>query len=53
MKDIDKMSHNELRAEVRVLRTVYEAATFFNDATDRVRLTAIDNAIAEVKAPED
>lgn len=26
MKDIDKMSSNELRAEVRVLRPVYEAA---------------------------
>ena len=25
MKDIDKMSDNELRAEVRVLRPVYEA----------------------------
>ncbi len=26
MKDIDKMSDNELRAEVRVLRTVLDAA---------------------------
>ncbi len=26
LKDIDKMTDNELRAEVRVLRAVYEAA---------------------------
>lgn len=34
MKDIDKMSSNELRAEVRVLRAVYEAAKELNKIID-------------------
>jgi len=59
MKDIDKMSSNELRAEVRVLRPVYEAAKITvrksrthkeYEQIDVVTWVALAHAIAAVEA---
>ena len=41
-----------LTARNQLLEPVLEAAILFKDATDRVRLTAIDNAIAAVQTTE-
>lgn len=56
MKDIDKMSSNELRAEVRVLRAVYEAASQINRENTYLTIgpdmSDLNTAIAAVEAQE-
>ena len=62
MKSIDKMSEQELRAEVRVLRAVFESVSEFlgyaqtafcdymPEEPGRQSLQALDEAIAAVEA---